>query len=62
MHFNKFYFDIFYLFITNIDQQIFKNLLKNLTYNEVIVTKDNLEFYKISKNYQSQLQIQPMDI
>ena len=45
-----------------IELVIFKNLLKNLTYNEVIVTKDNLEFYKISKNYQSQLQIQPMDI
>ena len=28
MHFNKFYFDFFYLFITNIDQQIFKNILK----------------------------------
>jgi thiamine monophosphate synthase len=28
MHFNKFYSDIFYLFITNIDQQIFKNLIK----------------------------------
>ncbi len=41
---------------------IFKNLLENLTYNEVVVTKDNLAFYRISKDEQSRLHIQPMEI
>ncbi|MBC9795416.1 methylation-associated defense system protein kinase MAD6 [Sinomicrobium weinanense] len=41
---------------------IFKNLLENLNYKEVVVTKDNMEFFKISKNEQSRLEIQPMEI
>ncbi|HZH88543.1 MAG TPA: serine/threonine-protein kinase, partial [Chitinophagaceae bacterium] len=41
---------------------IFKNLLENLNYEEVIVTKDNIEFFKISKDDQSRLVIQPMEI
>jgi len=41
---------------------IFKNLLENLTYNEVVVTKDNVTFFKISKDEQSRLFIQPMEI
>lgn len=41
---------------------IFKNLLENLTYNEVVVTKDNREFYKISKVENSKLYIQPMEL
>ena len=50
MHFNKFYFDIFYLFITNIDQQIFKNLLKFkgivIVYNQSSIN-DLSQFIKI---------------
>ena len=41
---------------------IFKNLLENLNYNEVVVTKDNRDFYRISKDEQSRLEIQPMEI
>ena len=41
---------------------IFKNLLENLLYKEVIVTKDNMEFFKISKDEKSCLDIQPMEI
>jgi serine/threonine protein kinase len=41
---------------------IFKNLLENLNYKEVVVTKDNMEFFRISKDEQSRLEIQPMDI
>ncbi|MFV8342258.1 methylation-associated defense system protein kinase MAD6 [Flavobacterium sp. XS2P39] len=41
---------------------IFKNLLENLNYNEVVVTKDNLAFFRISKDEQSRLLLQPMDI
>jgi serine/threonine protein kinase len=40
-----------------IELRIFKNLLENLTYNEVIVTKDNLEFYMISKNADGKMSI-----
>ncbi|WP_242157329.1 methylation-associated defense system protein kinase MAD6 [Aestuariivivens sediminis] len=41
---------------------IFKNLLENLVYNEVIVTKDNREFFKISKSQDRKLLLQPMNI
>lgn len=41
---------------------IFKNLLENLSYNEVIVTKDNHEFFRISKDEQCRLFIQPMEV
>jgi len=41
---------------------IFKNLLENLIFNEVVVTRDNTEFFKISKDQQSRLYIQPMEI
>ena len=41
---------------------IFKNLLENLTYNEVVVTKDNIDFYKISKDDQYRLYIEPMEV
>jgi len=41
---------------------IFKNLLENLNYKEVVVTKDNMEFFRISKDEQSRLEIQPMEI
>ncbi|GMQ28064.1 methylation-associated defense system protein kinase MAD6 [Algoriphagus confluentis] len=40
---------------------IFKNLLENLTYKEVVVTNsDNLDFYRISKDGQSRLYIEKM--
>jgi serine/threonine protein kinase len=41
---------------------IFKNLLENLNYDEVVVTKDNMEFFKISKDVQNRLYIEPMAI
>lgn len=41
---------------------IFKNLLENLIYKEVVVTSDNLEFYRISKDEQSRLYIETMDV
>ncbi|MBL6444701.1 protein kinase [Fulvivirga sp. 29W222] len=42
---------------------IFKNLLENLSYHEVVVaTPDNLEFYRISKDEQSRLYIEPMEV
>jgi serine/threonine protein kinase len=41
---------------------IFKNLLENLNYEEVVVTKDNIEFFKISKESNSNLHIQPMEV
>lgn len=45
-----------------IELVIFKNLLENLTYKEVVVTSDNLEFYRISKDEQSRLYIEPMEV
>ena len=52
MHFNKFYFDFFYLFITNIDQQIFKNILKFkgivIVYNQSYIA-DLTSFIEIKK-------------
>jgi thiamine monophosphate synthase len=52
MHFNKSYFDIFYLFITNIDQQIFKNILKFkgivIVYNQSDIA-DLAQFTEIRK-------------
>lgn len=41
---------------------IFKNLLENLNYDEVVVTKDNMEFFKISKDIENRLHIEPMAI
>jgi len=43
-----------------IELTIFKNLLENLTYKEVVVTKDNLEFYKIRKDVNNHLCIESM--
>ena len=39
---------------------IFKNLLENLNYDKVVVTKDNIEFFSISKENQNHLIIEPM--
>ncbi len=40
-----------------IELKIFKNLLENLTYNEVLVTKDNIEFFMISKQPEGKMNI-----
>ncbi len=45
-----------------VELTIFKNLLENLTYNKVVVTKDNLEFYEISKDAQNHLSIATMQL
>ncbi len=45
-----------------VELKIFKNLLENLNYNEVVVTKDNVEFFKVSKDEQSHLEIKLMEI
>lgn len=39
---------------------IFKNLLKNLTYKEVVVTKDDREYYSIKKDNQNRIVINPI--
>lgn len=41
---------------------IFKNLLENLIYDEVVVTKDNHTFYSIRKSAADRLRIQPFNI
>lgn len=44
-----------------IELKIFKNLLENLTYNDVLVTKDNLEFFMISKQPEGKMSIKPFE-
>lgn len=39
---------------------IFKNLLENLNYDKVVVTKDNIEFFSISKEKENRLLIESM--
>tara|TARA_R110002072_G_scaffold59514_1_gene151482 strand:- start:73590 stop:78320 length:4731 start_codon:yes stop_codon:yes gene_type:complete len=45
-----------------VELTIFKNLLENLTYNKVVVTKDNIEFYEISKDVNNHLSIATMEL
>ncbi|MDT0649898.1 methylation-associated defense system protein kinase MAD6 [Autumnicola edwardsiae] len=45
-----------------VELTIFKNLLENLTYNKVVVTRDNMEFYEISKNANNHLNIAAMQL
>ncbi len=45
-----------------VELTIFKNLLENLTYNKVVVTKDNIEFYEISKDENNHLSIETMEL
>lgn len=45
-----------------IELQIFKNLLENLSYDEVIVTKDNVDFFKISKSGKEKLILEQHNI
>ncbi|MFT3738468.1 MAG: protein kinase [Breznakibacter sp.] len=44
-----------------IELNIFKNLLENLTYNEVLVSKDNIEFFKIFKQANEKLTIEKFE-
>ena len=39
---------------------IFKNLLENLRFDELVVTKDNQKFFKIKKTTENKLLIEPM--
>lgn len=41
---------------------IFKNLLENLNYKEVVVTRDNIEYYKISVKPGHKLHLEPMTL
>lgn len=43
-----------------IELMVFKNLLENLSYKEVILTNDNMNFYKISKSGLSNLVVEQM--
>lgn len=45
-----------------VELTIFKNLLENLTYNKVVLTKDNMEFYEISKNANNHLNIASLQL
>lgn len=45
-----------------VELTIFKNLLENLTYNKVVVTRDNMEFYEISKDANNHLNIAAMQL
>lgn len=45
-----------------IELQIFKNLLENLEYNEVIVTKDNIDYYSISKKNDGNLKLETVNM
>ena len=45
-----------------VELTIFKNLLENLNYNKVVVTRDNMEFYEISKNANNHLNIAAMQL
>lgn len=45
-----------------IELQIFKNLLENLDYNEVLVTKDNIQFYRISKEQAGKLKLETVSL
>jgi serine/threonine protein kinase len=39
---------------------VFKNLLENLSYNEVVVTRDNITFYNIKKDNSNHINIEPV--
>lgn len=40
---------------------IFKNLLKNLNYNEVVVTRDDADYFSIKKDNQNRIVIEPIN-
>ena len=39
---------------------VFKNLLENLSYNDVVVTRDNIAFYKIMKDSFNHINVEPV--
>lgn len=39
---------------------VFKNLLENLSYNEVVVTRDNITFYNIKKDNSNHINVEPV--
>ncbi|WP_026750676.1 serine/threonine protein kinase [Sediminibacterium sp. C3] len=41
---------------------IFKNLLENLSYKEVVVTRDNIQYFKISVQPNNKLHLEPMNL
>ncbi len=45
-----------------IELQIFKNLLENLEYSEVLVTKDNIEYHRISKERSGKIKLEPINL
>jgi len=45
-----------------IELQIFKNLLENLEYNEVLVTNDNIDYHRISKDNTGKIKLEPVKL
>jgi eukaryotic-like serine/threonine-protein kinase len=45
-----------------VELQIFKNLLENKPYKEVVVTRDNRELYMVSYNESNKLQIKALNL
>lgn len=45
-----------------VELQIFKNLLENLEYKEVVVTEDNREFYKIKATKKQKIVVEKMEV
>lgn len=41
---------------------VFKNLLENLNYNEVVVTANNKDFFKVSKSVENEIEVNPLVI
>ena len=39
---------------------VFKNLLENLSYNEIVVTRDNITFYTITKDSANHINVEPV--
>ncbi|MBB4804367.1 serine/threonine protein kinase [Flavobacterium nitrogenifigens] len=39
---------------------VFKNLLENLSYNEIVVTRDNITFYTIKKDSSNHINVEPV--
>ena len=39
---------------------VFKNLLENLSYSEIVVTRDNMTFYNISKGVSNHITVEPV--
>jgi hypothetical protein len=44
-----------------IELLVFKNLLENLNYNEIVVTPDNNEFFSVKKDNFNKITIKKID-